>query len=323
MVVAMRLLRVCLVAAVLATIAAVARAECVPAPELATYQTAAPLNYAAGRLAADRIGRVVAPVSVNGQGPFRFIVDTGANRSVLSVALSQRLGLTPSGVADVHSVHGVVSAPIVQVASLNYGGIALNAAELPLLEGGVLAGEQGLLGVDGMSNRRLRLDFRRNCIEISSAEQRLRAPSWTTIRGRMRFGHLVVIEGRVRRLSVNLLIDTGSDTSLANLALRDALNGRTRRNPDGGLVYTAGEPVMLDDFIHIPRLSIGPIDVDRVNAFVGDFHIFNLWQLQQEPTLLIGMDVLSQTDEIAIDYRRALVQFRLRQRQAVASRIGN
>src|SRR5262249_55504949 len=80
-------------------------AECVapppPAPEdvvAVTTVGAAPDDETVnGATRAGGGGRVVAPISVNGQGPFRFIVDTGANRSVLSQALSDQLGLTVHG----------------------------------------------------------------------------------------------------------------------------------------------------------------------------------------------------------------------------------
>jgi predicted aspartyl protease len=149
--------------------AGAANARCLEAPDLAAYQTATPEDFALGATQSDRIGRVVAQVHVNGQGPFRFIVDTGANRSVLSQALVERLGLQATGVGEVHSVNGVTVAPLVQVNSLHYGDLALGVADMPALQGAVLAGEQGLLGVDGMRGRRLRMDFERNCIEISPA----------------------------------------------------------------------------------------------------------------------------------------------------------
>jgi len=51
----------------------------------------------AGATTNDAAGRAVALININGQGPFRFILDTGANRSVLSRALATHLGLAPSG----------------------------------------------------------------------------------------------------------------------------------------------------------------------------------------------------------------------------------
>jgi predicted aspartyl protease len=302
-----------------------ADAECVEAPDLANLRDAAFADYAAGPAAADRIGRVVAPVSVNGQGPFRFIVDTGANRSVVSEALAAQLGLTPHGIGEVHSVHGVSLAPLVDVSSLHYGDISLNTASLPMLSGAMLAGEQGLLGVDGMRGRRLRIDFDRTCVEIvTSRGARRLGFGWTTVRGELRSGHLVLVRGEVSGLPVNMFIDTGSNTTLANLALRDRLRERIgARAIDVNPVraYTAGRPVVLDALIMLPLVSLGDIEARNIAAYVDDYHIFRLWGLGDEPALLIGMDVLSQTRGVAIDYERATVHLHLRDVVTTGSRL--
>lgn len=300
-------------------------AQCIDAPDLAAYQTATPADFAAGNTRRDSLGRVVAPVTVNGQGPFRFIVDTGANRSALSNELAAHLGLVPIGADNVHSVHGVSVAPIVTVSQIQYGDVSLNAESVPMLSGGVLAGEQGLLGVDGMSGRRLRMDFERNCIEIVRSDQARRLRGWSTIRGDMRFGHLVMVRGSVNGIRVHLLLDTGSDSSLANVALRDAMNARLRRrnHTEETIAYTAGSSVVLENAIAIPRMMMGELEVRNVTAYVGDFHIFQLWDLTREPTLLLGMDVLSQARGLAIDYGRGTVHLRIRDRLRLETRLEN
>lgn len=294
------------------SIPATVSAECIDAPDLAPYQTALPEDFAMSTARPDRLGRVVAPVSVNGQGPFRFIVDTGANRSVLSQALVERLGLTPQGASEVHSVHGVTIAPLAQVQTLQYGNLALGTAAMPVLQGPMLAGELGLLGVDGMRGRRLRMDFEYNCIEIIPSRGAPRLRGWVRVPGQLRFGHLVVVRGTINNIRTNLLIDTGSNTSLANNALRDALGRRLQRRSGslGSIAYTAGEPVFLTDSIFLPRLRFGDLDVRNIRAYVGDFHIFQLWGLVDEPTLLVGMDLLSQARGVAIDYSSGDVYFR-------------
>ncbi|MGD9979305.1 MAG: aspartyl protease family protein [Hyphomonadaceae bacterium] len=313
------------VLAACAGFAAQAAAECIDAPDLAAYQQTAPADFAVGATRTDRLGRVVAPVTVNGEGPFRFIVDTGANRSVLSDGLAARLGLTPAGADQVHSVHGVITAPLVTVNSIRYGDVALNALALPMLSGNVLAGEHGLLGVDGMSGRRLRMDFERNCIEIVPSRQARRLRGWSTLRGEMRFGHLVVVQGSISGIRVHLLLDTGSDSSLANVALREAMNARQRRRPraEQTIAYTAGHPVVLENAIMVPRMTMGELEVRDVTAYVGDFHIFQIWNLIEEPTLLLGMDVLSQTRGLAIDYERGTVHLHVRDPLRFGTRIQN
>ena len=70
---------------------------------------------ATGATSRDGSGRAVALIHINGQGPFRFIIDTGANRSVVSEALATRLGLAHAGVGLVHSVDGAEPARLVNV----------------------------------------------------------------------------------------------------------------------------------------------------------------------------------------------------------------
>ncbi len=50
----------------------------------------------------DHIGRVLVPVTINGHGPFRFIVDTGANHSTIAPRTVLALGLTPTQETPFH-----------------------------------------------------------------------------------------------------------------------------------------------------------------------------------------------------------------------------
>lgn len=300
-----------------------ARAQCIVPP--AFEQTSVEEVAAGGATRNDRLGRVVAPVMVNGQGPFRFIVDTGANRSVVSQNLAERLGLPTVGEGTVHSVHGATIAPLVGVNALQYGNLAVPGSQMPMLQGAMLAGEHGILGVDGMQGRRIKFDFDERCIEILPAG---RAPSlgrgWTRLRGELRFGNLVVVQGRIGGARVNVLIDTGSNVSLGNQMLYRMLSERSRYARDSagyGRAYTAGDPVILDTAILVPELNIGELRMTDMLLFVGDFHVFSLWGLDQEPTVLVGMDVLSQARAMAIDYQRATVHFRLSDRNRTGARL--
>ena len=93
---------------------------------------------------------------------------------------------------------------------------------MPMPQGAMLAGEQGLLGVDGMQGRRLLLDFDNRCIETALNRAAEIGPRLTRVRGEMRFGNLVVVQGRIQNLRVNVLLDTGANVSLANTALHQA-----------------------------------------------------------------------------------------------------
>lgn len=302
-----------------------ANAECSTAPSAETFQfalaaepSAAP-ETAAGPTESDRSGRIVAPVWVNDQGPFRFIVDTGANRSVLSTDLAMQMGIATDGHGDVHSVYGAAPAPMVNVRSVRYGDLVLSNGRMPMLDSAVLAGEHGLLGVDGMVDRFLMLDFARNCIAIVPSRQaiRPRGRDWTMVRGELRFGHLIVVHGEIDGVGVNVLLDTGADASLGNTALRDAIVARrAARGRRRERMATANETIVMDHAVIVSQLQLAGLQANDVPTFIGDFHIFNLWGLQDEPTILLGMDVLSQADAMAIDYGRATVHFRVTDRRS-------
>jgi predicted aspartyl protease len=273
---------------------------------------------ATSRTNRDVVGRAVAPISINGHGPYRFIIDTGANRSVVSETLATQLGLAHSGVGLVHSIDGVQEAALVSVDSLSFGGINLSRGATPVLDGPMLAGEHGVLGVDGMAGRVLHVDFARRCVEIFDSASQLPMVGWVTINARMRFGTLLVAEGRIQGVRVNVLIDTGASVSLANERFRQALRHVAAESIEyhGDHAFTFGRPVVLERTVWTPRLSMGRTYISGVGAYIGDFHIFDLWGLRDEPTLLIGMDVLARSREMAIDYQNGLVHFRERPRGA-------
>ena len=271
---------------------------------------------ATGATSRDGSGRAVALIKVNGQGPFRFILDTGANRSVLSQALATRLGLAHSGVDMVHSVNGSELAKLVEVESLSFGALRLSGGETPVLDSPMLDGEHGLLGVDGMAGRLLHVDFTKRCVEIFESATQMSMKGWLSVPARIRFGSMVMARGEIMGVHVNVLIDTGSNITLANEKFRDALRAVGARSIQyhNGHAFTFARPIVLAERVWTPRLSLGRTIVGSVNAYIGDFHIFDLWGLQDEPTLLIGMDVLARSREMVIDYASGVVYFRKRPR---------
>ena len=139
---------------------------------------------------------------------------------------------------------------------------------------------------------------------------------WLSVPARMRFGSMLMVQGEIMGVHVNVLIDTGSDISLANEHFRDALRDVGARSIEyhNGHAFTFGRPIVLAQRVWTPRLCLGRTFVESVNAYIGDFHIFDIWGLQDEPTLLIGMDVLARSREMAIDYENGIVHFRKRPR---------
>lgn len=282
---------------------------CTPLPSTASGDAG---EAAAAPTRRDGGGRVIAPIRINGQGPFRLIVDTGANRSVISTDVANALQVAPNGTGEVHSINGVEVAPVVPLASLTFEGLALASDSALVMNSNALMGENGVLGVDSISNRRLRVDFERGCMEITSSDARRAPPGWFSIQGELRFGNLLIARGRISDVDVAVLVDTGSDTTLANEALREALGrARIRRaNMFLATSLTSGRTVYANEAIDLPPLQFSSVSLRNLTAYPGEFHIFQVLGLQDQPALLIGMDAISHLRAIEVDYGSGRLYFK-------------
>lgn len=287
-----------------------------PVPQAAPSAQAPPADDAVYAIPTrkDRIGRVLAPVHVNGQGPFKFIVDTGANSSVASPRLAAALGLTPqtdAGRFVVHGVTGSIEAATIPVATFRADTMLQTNLRMPVMDGGILAGADGVFGVDALAGRRLVVDFRNDRIEIGPATRRMTAPDAIRLKGKLRFGALFLTRAEVGGVSVAAVIDTGAERSIANPALLAALRARAAPMTEvGEVAFTGATGVYMQGrLIYLPPLNVsGVLQIMEMPTIVADAHVFSVWGLANEPALLVGMDVLGQADLLAIDYKRAEMQ---------------
>ncbi|KUO19255.1 retropepsin-like aspartic protease [Streptomyces dysideae] len=96
------------------------------------------------------------PVSIEGEGPFMFALDTGASTSVVDDDVADRVGLEPTG--ERRSVSGVLGSgkvPVAQVDQWDVGNIRLDPGEVTVIDLGSPTdggGIQGLLGSDVLSD---------------------------------------------------------------------------------------------------------------------------------------------------------------------------
>ncbi|HEX7761591.1 MAG TPA: aspartyl protease family protein [Caulobacteraceae bacterium] len=277
------------------------------------------------RAGADPSSRMSVPVRLNDQGPYTFVVDTGANRSVVAIEAAEALKLPAGEPMAVHGIAGIESANTVMVSSLSVGEVRSSDLNLPILSTDHL-GAQGLLGVDIMKNRHVVLDFVANALVIGPArhdpDARAALEQPTRILGeprgvisipaRYRFGQLTIVDADVAGVPVTAFLDSGSQNTVANLALRNAILGRQPR------LATQMRPVELlsatgqtadGEACVLPSLRLGGLWIGNLGAVFSDLHTFDVWQLQDRPAILIGVDVLRHFDAVELDFNRKRVVF--------------
>jgi clan AA aspartic protease (TIGR02281 family) len=274
----------------------------------------------------DHSGRMIASVTINGRGPLRFMVDTGSNHTVLSESALAKLGLTADAntFISVAGISGSQQAPSVHIAALDAGDLHFREVDLAVLGGPVFNGLDGILGMDGFNGMKVFADFDKDLMTISQSKGKRPDLAYSVVPVQFLSERLLMVDSRVGRLVVKTIIDTGGSHTLGNLALLEAL---TRTRQDDAHAHHAGvidvtqvsKTAMIG---RVPDLQMGDAHIQGLDIVFGDFQIFNTWGLEEQPTLLIGMDVLGTLKALDIDYRRKEVAFlsRLAPRRAMGTK---
>ncbi len=263
----------------------------------------------------DKIGRVWAPVTINGQGPFRLVLATGASHSALTPRSAEALGLQADANQTVvlRGSTGSITVPMVRVETLEIGDLLIEPRRLAVIPD-ALGGADGVLGMDELANMRIHIEFRQDRITIKRSKNQRASGRFETIPVEFQQGRLLVADAYIGGVPVKAIIDTGGETTLGNAALRQALAER-RKNAvqDGKLdkVFGATLDMQVGTRLETPTLQLGKILVRIPEITFADFEIFKHWHMTEEPAMLIGMDVVGLLDTLIIDYKRKELQVKL------------
>jgi predicted aspartyl protease len=251
--------------------------------------------------------RMLVPVTIGGAGPYPFIVDTAAESSVVSRELARELGLAPAGRARLLSMTssrdaGMVSMPgvsFVQGQTRNLQAFALNGENL---------GASGILGIDALRGQRVVLDFETGEMRVGPAPRRLEqlGPNDVVVRGRTRYGQLVLIDSSAEGVPVDVIVDSGLQVSVGNEVLRRLLTSRRNRFEQIGLVSVTGETFSAD-YTTVDNLRIGGVLISGMPVAFANAHFFTRMRLTRRPALMLGMDALRMFRRVTVDFpnRRA------------------
>jgi len=259
----------------------------------------------------DRIGRVWAPVYINGQGPFRLVLDTGANRTAVIPALANRLG-TPVEATPVKLLGATGSSmvPIIRVASIEVGDLWLGDRKVAVVPD-VFGGAEGVLGADGLSDKRVHIDFQNDQISILRSSGRpVQSLGTTRVPVKVRHGHLLMFDVRLAGIRTKAMLDTGAQTTIGNRSLRTAL-ARKRAGVANEIIGVTLDVQQGETFL-APAVDIGGLTVRGMRVTFGDIYIFEAWKMTEEPAMLIGMDIIGLLDTLIIDYKRKELHLRPR-----------
>ena len=248
--------------------------------------------------------RMTVPVRLSGAGPFHFLVDTGSDRTSVSRELAGRVGLREAAGATLHSATGASAVRMVRVPELLLSRRAVRQIDAPMLDAADM-GADGILGIDSLRAHRVLFDFAARTLSITSSQAPVGRDEKDAIvvRARRREGRLVITDAEAGGARVDVVLDTGSQYSVGNAALRRLPERRGEVQSEGplDLVSVTGAKLR-GELAFVRRLDIGGARLENLAVVFADAHTFRLLKLESRPALLLGMSGLRSFDKVSIDF---------------------
>lgn len=256
----------------------------------------------------ERYQRITVPVSVQGEGPFRFLVDTGAEATVVSREIASSLALPSAGRALVIGMASEEEAELVDIDYLVMGSMDFCCLTSPVLSRSKI-GADGILGLDSLQYSRVLIDFEDGRLTVQDARENLGQRGFEiVIRAKERLGQLIITRAKVDGVRTDIIIDTGSQISIGNTALRRKLRARhegpvewedVHGNSQSGNITLAGE------------IDLDGVGLRNIPIAIADAPPFRHLGLHEKPAMILGMQHLRLFRRVAIDFRTQRILFDL------------
>ncbi len=265
----------------------------------------------------DAQDRLTIDTFVNGRGPFSFVVDTGADRSVIAEDLAKDLGLRLGDDVIVQGIARALPAAVVELDSLRMGSVAIDSLPMPVLPRSWL-GADGYLGLDVIDRQSVTFDFQNHELTIRPSDHAssLRPMAdQALVRVNGSNGKLTAVNCNVDGCKAYAFVDSGAEISIGNTMLFRALE-------QNGGKYSSDEIVQLlgvtggsaaGRMTFVDRIKLGPVSFMNSVLVISDLQVFDVWGLADKPALFIGMNFLRQTSSVTIDYGRKELRFKVAQ----------
>ncbi len=264
-------------------------------------------NVEVFELASELYDRFTLEVMIGERGPFNFMIDTGAQATVLSREIADQLEFHERRPAVLIGMASRRDVEAVTVRDVAIGSRVFDVQFAPLLDRRHIGGADGILGLDSLQGQRVLLDFEAYTIAVADADALGGDKGFEiVVRARRALGQLVITRATIDGVRTAVIVDTGAQGSIGNNAL-----GRRLRGRDLGLTSMVDvNGFSLQGNMRLAgALSMGGIEIRNFPVAFADAPPFEALGLHEEPALIIGIQELKLFRRVAIDFESREILF--------------
>ena len=267
------------------------------------------------QFAIDKSDRMTVQVQVNGSAAVPFIVDTGAERTVIANDLARDLALESGPTLTLATISGKTQVNSFYIEKLTTAAVNLEGLEAPGLDRSNL-GAYGLLGIDSLEQNRVLLDFLNQKMDVLPS-QKSRGKTklengMIVVTAKKKAGRMIISSARIDGIKVDIILDTGAQSSMANFALRDRLRRRHRTFDYIPVRMRSVTGAILNgEYTQLKEIEVGGLSIRDLPITFAQNYAFTALSLDDRPAILLGMDALKLFDRVLIDFGNRRVGFDL------------
>ncbi len=263
----------------------------------------------------DRSDRMMVEVRINDSVSYPFIVDTGSERTIIANELAALLKLEAGPKLKLATITGQATVGSFLIDTLTASAVNISGLEAPGL-GRADLGAFGLLGIDSLEEHAVLLDFAGQKMEVFDKRRNGKSGSlergMIVVRAVKRAGRMILSNAKIGRLDVDIILDTGAQTSMGNLVLRDRMRGSDRRFDYQPInLRSVTGSILAAQYTQINQISLDGFTMNDLPIAFADNYAFKALNLKKRPAILLGMDVLRMFDRVMIDFANRRVAFAL------------
>lgn len=256
----------------------------------------------------DRHDRFTIPVTIEGAGPFHFMIDTGSQATAVTYDVTDKVAFESLGTATLVGMASRRTVDLVELDNLQIGNQVIHNVAAPVLQSRHV-GAQGIIGLDSLQDFRVMLDFRKETITVEDVSSKSSRRGFEiVVRARHKLGQLLITNAEVDGVKATVIIDTGAQASLGNMALRERIRARRQMEVE---TRDVNGVTLMGELSLARTLEIGDLTLENVPITYADAPAFEALGLKDTPVLSLGMQHLKIFDRVSIDFSSRRIMFDL------------